>query len=130
MITDARFVTNDQRVAHRESFIAEVSDRTRRRDIRTWMELFNQAGIACGSIYAIDQVFADPQVQTYKMVRSVRHPRLGTIDLLGSPILMSESESAINRASPEKGEHTDEILHALGFTAAEIAGLRQERAAF
>ena len=130
MISDPRFVTNDQRAAHRVEFIAEVSARTRRRAMRTWMELFNQAGIACGPIYSIDQVFGDPQVQTYEMVKSVRHPQLGEIDLLGSPILMSESESAIDCASPEKGDHTDEILRALGFTAGEIANLRQERAAF
>lgn len=130
LISDPRFVTNDQRVKNRGAFIEAVAARTRLSPMLAWMELFNRAGIACGPIYSIDQVFGDPQVRHYQMAKPVHHPRLGNIQLLGSPILMSESESAIDCAAPEKGEHTEEILRGLGFTAAEIANLRQERTAF
>jgi crotonobetainyl-CoA:carnitine CoA-transferase CaiB-like acyl-CoA transferase len=126
MLTDPRFATVEGRAQNLTEFVAAVARLTRQRPTAAWVELFNSAGIASGPINTIDQVFADPQVQHHGIVRPVPHPRLGELNLLGSPITLSDSSSVIDRPSPDRGEHTDEVLQALGFTMAEISSLRTE----
>jgi formyl-CoA transferase len=126
MLTDPRFATVEARAQNLNEFVAAVGRLTRQRPTAAWVELFNGAGIASGPINSIDQVFADPQVQHHGIVRPVSHPRLGELNLLGSPITLSDSSSVIDRPSPDRGEHTDEVLQALGFTMAEISSLRTE----
>jgi crotonobetainyl-CoA:carnitine CoA-transferase CaiB-like acyl-CoA transferase len=127
LLTDPRFSTVELRAQNLEAFVEAVARLTRQRPVAEWVMLFNRAGIASGPINAIDQVFEDPQVKHHGMVRPVQHPRLGEINVLGSPITLSDSTSAIERTSPDRGENTDEILTTLGFTPDEIAALRGER---
>ena len=83
----------------------------------------------CGPINTIDQTFADPQVRHLKIRRPVDHPTLGTFDIVGQPIHMSAYPQPDElRPTPDQGEHTDAVLHELGYDAAEIAGLRQRGA--
>jgi crotonobetainyl-CoA:carnitine CoA-transferase CaiB-like acyl-CoA transferase len=129
LATDPRFATVESRAENVKSFVDTISEHTRKRPSAHWVELFNGAGVACGPIYAIDEVFEDPQVKQYGMVKPVRHERLGALNVLGSPIMMSDRQSVIRTASPERGEHTEEILRAFGFTADDIAKLRADRVA-
>jgi crotonobetainyl-CoA:carnitine CoA-transferase CaiB-like acyl-CoA transferase len=125
LLTDPRFATADARLANRPAFNAALSAVTRTRPVEAWVPLLNAAGIACGPINAIDQVFADPQVAASGIVQPVAHPRLGEIRLLGSPIRLSAAEAAIATAAPEKGADTDAVLREAGYAEAEIAALRQ-----
>ncbi len=125
LLTDPRFASADARLANRPAFNAALSAVTRTRPVEAWVPLLNAAGIACGPINAIDQVFADPQVQASGIVQPVAHPRLGEIRLLGSPIRLSAAEAAIATAAPEKGADTDAVLREAGYAEAEIAALRQ-----
>ena len=68
---------------------------------------------------------ADPQVRHLEMAVPVRHPALGEIELVGQPFTLTRTPSEIRSATPECGEHTDEILHELGCRDAEIADLRK-----
>jgi crotonobetainyl-CoA:carnitine CoA-transferase CaiB-like acyl-CoA transferase len=128
--TDPRFATVESRAEHVKAFTALVSDHTRKQPSAHWVERLNAAGISCGPIYAMNELFDDPQVKHYDMVKDVTHPRLGKLNVLGSPIVMSDSVSVIARHSPDKGEHTDEILRAFGFTAEQIEELRRDGVAF
>ena len=128
MITDPRFATADARLANRPVFNQALSAITRQRPVGEWVTMLNAAGIACGPINAIDQVFADPQVQAHGLAVPVEHKRLGTLNLLGAPLSLSASEARIATAAPEKGEHTNALLAAAGYAPAEIEALRRDGA--
>ncbi len=125
LLSDPRFATADARLANRPAFNAALSAVTSTRSVGEWVPLLNAAGIACGPINAIDQVFADPQVQASGIVQRVVHPRIGEIGLLGSPIRLSASEARIEAAAPEKGADTDAVLREAGYDETEIAALRR-----
>jgi formyl-CoA transferase len=73
----------------------------------------------------MDDVFADPQVRHLKASAPVQHPTLGTLNLLNQPISLSRTPAALLTATPERGEHTDEVLRELGLSEAQIASLRE-----
>jgi crotonobetainyl-CoA:carnitine CoA-transferase CaiB-like acyl-CoA transferase len=113
------------RLENRAALNERISAITRQRPTAYWIELLNKAGVPCGAINRIDQAFAEPQVQHLAIARPVRHPRLGDIKVVGQPITLSSApQPAAMRASPELGEHTDDVLTALGFGEDAIADLR------
>ena len=84
-------------------------------------------GVPCGPIYAVDQVFADPQVKHQGMAAKVHHEELGDIELVGQPIHMSRTNWRMRSALGPLGEHTDAVLAEIGYTAAEIAALHDKK---
>jgi len=126
-MTDERYATGGARSRNRKEMNAEINELTRTRTSEEWIEAFNEAGVPAGPIYSIDQVFADPQVQHLGMAAPVHHPKLGDIELVGQAVNLSSTPFKIRRAPPELGEQTDEILEGIGYDAAAIEALRQER---
>ena len=106
----------------------QMSAETRKHAMSTLVDRFNSAGVACGPINAIDQVFADAQIQESDIVRALDHPRLGLLNLLSSPIAMSGTRPVMERPAPEKGGETDDILREAGFGGEDIRKLRTARA--
>jgi len=94
---------------------------------RAWIDILNKAGVPCGPIYQMDEVFADEQVKHLKMAAPVHHPRLGDIEVVNQAVELSRTPSAVRYPTPEKGEHTDEVLGELGFDAAAVAELRKQK---
>ena len=86
--------------------------------------MLNAAGVPCGPIYKMDEVFADPQVRHLKASAEVMHPRLGALRILNQPVTLSRTPAALVAATPERGEHTEEILREIGVSDADIALLR------
>jgi formyl-CoA transferase len=74
----------------------------------------------------MDQVFGDPQVQHLQMAPKVHHPQLGETALVGQAVKLSRTPSELKTATPALGEHTDEVLAGLGYTADQIAAMRSE----
>jgi crotonobetainyl-CoA:carnitine CoA-transferase CaiB-like acyl-CoA transferase len=90
-----------------------------------WIEILNQAGIPCGPIYKVDEVFADPQVKHLGVATPVEHPKLGRKQILANAALLSRTAAKVVAPTPEIGEHTDEILKELNYNATQIANLRE-----
>ncbi|MCC6468483.1 MAG: CoA transferase [Alphaproteobacteria bacterium] len=90
------------------------------------IDKLNAAGVPCGRIYKMDEVFADPQVKHLKPYLEIDTPTRGAATkFLGQPMTLSRTPSTGQLAPPEVGQHTDEILGEFGYDAAAIAGFRQ-----
>jgi formyl-CoA transferase len=90
-----------------------------------WIEILNKAGVPCGPINQVDQVFADPQVRHLGIATEVAHARLGRFKVLAQAARLSRTPATVAAPTPEVGEHTEEILKELNYDAAQIAQLRQ-----
>ena len=104
---------------------ALISELTMTKTSQHWIDVLNEAGCPCGPINSMDQVFADPQVKHLEMAVSVDHPRMGSFEVVNQAIKMSRTPSSVRTATPEQGEHTDDILSELGYEQATIDGFHQ-----
>jgi formyl-CoA transferase len=121
--------TQKGRLADRVAISAAVSEMTKTQPSKYWIEVLNDAGIPCGPIYNMDQVFADEQVRGLGMALPVHHPELGEMDLVASPLNFEGTPRAIRNATPMAGSHTQEILRSLGYGQDKIAQLTASVAA-
>ncbi len=126
--TDPRFATPQARSDNRDVINARIEAVTVTKSSDEWVAILNEAGVPSGPIYTIDQVFADPQVQHLGIAQGVENAVLGPQRVIGQAVDLSRTPSAIRMATPELGEHTDEILGALGYAPEEISGLRDSGA--
>ena len=124
MAVNPDFASAADRSENRDAVNAEIEKRTVGKTSAEWIDLLNEAGIPCGPIYFIDQVFDDEQVKHIGMKHLVEHPELGKFNVLGQAITMSHHKPRTGVATPMRGQHTDEVLTELGFGAEEIADLR------
>jgi crotonobetainyl-CoA:carnitine CoA-transferase CaiB-like acyl-CoA transferase len=122
---DERFATNAQRVRHRGELVPLLRQATVMRTTREWMAALEAAGVPCGPINRLDEVFADPQVRARALRIELPHAVAGTVPGVANPIRMSASPVAYDRGPPVLGEHTDEVFAQwLGLDAAALAALR------
>ena len=121
---DPRFATNDLRVRNRAAVNAAIEARLVTETTEYWIETLNAAGVPCGRVMGLPEVFADPQILDQEMVLQQEHPGHGTVKMLGFPIKFSEAPCVLRRPTPEIGADTDAILVDLGYSAAEITALR------
>jgi crotonobetainyl-CoA:carnitine CoA-transferase CaiB-like acyl-CoA transferase len=128
MATDPRFASTALRRQNKEAMNELIAEALQAKTTSEWFELIVAAGLPCGPVYNIKQAFADPQVEALRLKRSVTHPRLGELDLVAQPCEITGFDRDIRSATPDLGEHNDEILRSLGYDAAAIEKLKAARA--
>ncbi len=116
------------RSKNRDALNAEIDGYIAGRTSADWIERLNKAGVPCGPIYAIDQVFADPQVQHLGMAQSVAMKDKSKMRLVAQPVKLSRTPSRLAVRPPQLGEHTDAVLKEFGFRPKEIAALHKAKA--
>jgi crotonobetainyl-CoA:carnitine CoA-transferase CaiB-like acyl-CoA transferase len=120
------YATAADRSKNRDVLNAEIERRLEGRTGAEWIEALNAAGVPCGRIYKMDEMFADPQVQHLKPYDELDSPAKGPkTKYLAQPVRLSRTPSKTTTNPPEVGQHTDEILKEFGYDDAAIAGLRQ-----
>ena len=112
----------------RKAINEAISEITRTKPSNHWIELFEGAGIPCGPIYTIDQVFADPQVKHLGMATKMSSPYVGDSQVVASALNISGFSKAIRMYTPDPGEHQAEVLKSVGYTDDDIADLRKKGA--
>jgi crotonobetainyl-CoA:carnitine CoA-transferase CaiB-like acyl-CoA transferase len=113
LVSDTRFVTNASRVEYRDELITFLKPIFLEKTAGEWLSLLEAAGIPCGPINTLEQVFAEPQVEAREMLIEIDHPTIGKLPLVGSPLKFSETSLAYKLPPPRLGEHTEEILKEL-----------------
>jgi formyl-CoA transferase len=126
LLNDEEFKIAKGRSDGRARLNAEISRTLATRTTTEWVDHLLAHGVPCGPIYNMDQVFADPQVKHIEASGKVTHPTLGELTLLNQSIGLSRTPASLKTSTPMKGEHTEEVLAELGFTAEKIAALKQD----
>jgi crotonobetainyl-CoA:carnitine CoA-transferase CaiB-like acyl-CoA transferase len=125
LLQDPRFATNADRVRNRDAIEPLIEAVTRTRTTREWVQVLEGAGVPCGPINNLKEVFEEPQVQARGMLRHLSHAAGGTVPQVVSPMKFSATPLEFEAGPPTLGQHTDEVLRTvLGRSDEEIGALR------
>jgi len=125
---DPRFAKNPDRVTNRETLDGLIAQALKGGRSAAWIEKLRAAGVPCGPINSVAEALTDPHTLARDMVRTVKHPTVGDLKMVGIPFRFGGTPGAIRRAPPLLGQHTEEVLGAeLGLSAERIAQLRAEK---
>jgi crotonobetainyl-CoA:carnitine CoA-transferase CaiB-like acyl-CoA transferase len=125
-VSDARFLTNPDRVRNRDELVALLSARLCERDTAEWQERLNSAGVPAAPVADVADVVNAPQTNALEMIQPLAHPRIPELRLAALP-LSFDGERAQHRSPPPLvGEHSAEVLEELGYSGDEIASLATE----
>jgi formyl-CoA transferase len=126
LVADERFASNPMRVRHRSTLVPLLAEMVRGKTKQEWIDALEAAGVPCGPINNLDEVFENPQVEARGLRVDLPHPTGGTVKLVGSPMRMSATPPAYDKPPPLLGQHTEEVLRSLlGKDEDAISALKQ-----
>ena len=128
LIDDPRFTTPQDRSKNRLACNAELEKATVTKTSAEWVDILNKAGVPCGPILNVKEMFEDEQIRHLKLATTIQHPRLGEQQVQNLPVTLSRTPGAVVSASPDLGQHTDQILGELGYSKEDIAALHRDGA--
>ena len=126
LISRSEYATASNRSKNRDALNAEINAITEQRSSDHWVTAFNEAGVPCGPIYSIDEVFEDKQVKHLGLAQNVPNAENRPIRLVAQPFSLSRTPSKLVAPPPDLGEQTDEVLAEFGFSQKEIAALKRD----
>jgi succinate---hydroxymethylglutarate CoA-transferase len=124
---DSRFDNNHSRTANRSTLINFITEETRKKSVDYWIKELNNVGVPCGKINTIEEALKHPQIEPCRMIQTLNHSKLGSIEFVGPAVKIEnyENEAA---APPSLGQDTKAILKEfLNKTEAEIQALYDEK---
>ncbi len=124
--TDPRFDSTRGRVKNRAELFAVFDELFPTRTTTEWLAALETEDTLCAPVNSYDQVVQEPQVHANHYLQSMEHPRMGTVEVIGPPIRLSDTPVEVTDPEPALGQHTEEILAGLGYDAAAIARLRED----
>lgn len=127
LVTDPRFATNADRLAHRKELTTLLDDLFPRRSVKEWMEIFEAADVLCAPVNTFSDMVKDPQVLASGMLVEQEHPRAGRFKTIGVPVRLEKSPGRILTPAPTLGQHTEQILREAGYSEGEVRDLRERR---
>jgi crotonobetainyl-CoA:carnitine CoA-transferase CaiB-like acyl-CoA transferase len=128
LLDNPDYKTNALRSKNRDALNAAIDKLLLRRTSADWIDRFNEAGVPCGPIYSIDQVFDDPQVKHLGMAKPVKAKNGKPMFLVAQGVSLSRTPSRMAARTPVLGQHTNAVLKEFGFRPKEIAALRKAHA--
>jgi len=126
LVSDSRFVSNRTRCDHMTDLLPMLNEAMSGQSSAFWLEKLEAGHVPAGPINSISQVLSDPQVIARKMLLELTHPVAGLIKIPGSPVKLSETPAEVNAPAPVLGQHNEEILTVLGYSAEQIEMLRSQ----
>jgi formyl-CoA transferase len=123
---DPRFRDRKGRIENYDDLVRELQPIFRGRRRQEWLSRLQEQDVPCAPLNTIEEVFQDPQVKSYGFPVEVEHPRLGKVRLVGSGIDLSRTPPKIRIPPPALGEHTEEVLGALGYDQAALSRLKEQ----
>ena len=125
LIDDSRYSDGPHRLEHRDECNADLQTHLLARNSADWIDILNEAGVPCGPIYRMDEMWRDPQVEHLDMSRQVTNSEIGETRVVRNAINLSGATDVAYTGSPERGEHTEEILREFGFSEVEIETMKR-----
>ena len=121
---DARFNDRKGRIENYDALVQQLEPIFRSGHREDWLRRLQEKDVPAAPLNTLDEVFADPQVKTYGFPNEVEHPKMGKVKMVGNAVDLSRTPPKIEQPPPVLGEHTEEILTALGYDRAAISDLR------
>lgn len=122
------YIANEFTKDKHPEMIKAFSETFKTRDRDEWFEILTQTDICVGKVYDYEELENDPQLIHREMIVELDHPIEGKVKQVGIPMKLSETPGAIRSFPAALGEHTDEVLAGLGYSAEDIKRLRSEGA--
>jgi len=126
LLEDPRFKTPKQRLSRRDELEAILSERFAQGTTSQWLQRLESADVPCGPVHDYASLVADPQVRANNLLRDLPHAGLGSVRTLGQPLAFSASSVQEKTGAPRLGQHSDEILTELGYSARDIINLHEQ----